>query len=262
MIDPSNLLKKNELSDGKGSIFEIQELPEYEFEDYDFTSTKDLKKYLKDVEGAVRTSFEYKELIYTLRNYYEMCRSGFSQNISNMDSTHIKIEIHHTPFTLYDIIAIVYDKRNFYHQDISVEMTSKEVMELHYKQIIGLYPLSATEHKLVHNGYLFIPTDRIWGRYDLFVNLYKDFIDPALLKTLERIEEYSKIFNEEEQKKLLTQSNIYIDPKGAYKLPEFSKIKDIMSNRIDQIKNNYYALPVFEDKDNNPMKELFIFMDK
>ncbi|MBR1988596.1 MAG: hypothetical protein IKA36_06150, partial [Clostridia bacterium] len=126
-------------------------------------------------------------------------------------------------------------------------MVGKEVMELHYKQLVGLYPLTQTEHELVHNQYLFIPTDKVFGRYDLFVSLYQPFIDPELLDTLADIEEYSKLYNEEKQRGLLSMSSIYIDPNGAYPLPLFDSLKEKMSARIDLIKSNYYILPTLRD---------------
>ena len=261
MINPEGLSKisDKEYSDHNGRTLQIVELPPYELQDYDFTSAKDVQKYLKDVDTMVRTSYEYRRFIAFLRNHYLMCKSGFNTNITNVDSTRIKIEIHHTPFTLYDITGTVYEKRQFYHQDLSVEMTAKEVMELHYKQMVGLYPLSETEHELVHNGYLFIPIDHIWGDYKTFVNLYKQFIDPSMIETLESVEEYSKVYDAEKQKALMTQSNLYIDPAGAYSLPVFSKLKDALYKRLDNVKENYYILPEFKGTDNNPVRNALVF---
>ena len=60
-------------------------------------------------------------------------------------------------------------------------------MECHYKGIVGLYPLTATEHELVHNGYLFIPPKDVFGRYDLFVSAYSQFMEPEDKETLEEM---------------------------------------------------------------------------
>lgn len=259
MINPINLMKLDNLTDSNGKIFRITDLPPYDTEDYDLSDGKDFSKYLKDIEKVVRGSFEYREMIKYLRDYCEMSRPGNFENMSGLDSR-IKIEIHHTPFTLFDICKIVYDKRAFYHEDLSIDMVAKEVMELHYKQLVGLYPLTQSEHELVHNQYLFIPTDKIWGRYDLFVSLYQQFIDPDLLDTLSSIEEYSKLYNEEQQKKLLSQSNIYIDPNGAYALPMFDSIKENVSNRIDMIKQNYYILPTLQETQTKQLRECVTFL--
>ena len=262
MINPINLIKLDDLRDNKGKTFHVGPLPEYEQEDYDLSNPKDFNKYIKDVKNEIRGSFEYRELIKYLRNFGGMDRSGLNQNISNTDSNKVKIEIHHTPLTLEDIVKIVYEKRLFYHENLSVEMVAKEVMECHYKGIIGLYPLSATEHELVHNGYLYIPPSMVFGRYDLFIQLYKPFIDEDDLETLESIEDHEKVFNSAEQNKLLTQSNIYIDPSGAYEIPMLDTLKDRMSNRIDTIKNNMYSLPVLnEEIPKEELKEAIYFVN-
>lgn len=252
MIDPMGINMPEIVHDHKGSILTLDDIPPYDAEDYDLSSPKEFSKYLKDIESSVRTSFEYREFTKFLRNYYGMYVSGSFANITGLDSS-VKIEIHHTPFSLFDIVVTVQEKRKFFHQDLSVEMVAKEVMELHYKQLIGLYPLTQTEHELVHNGYLFIPVDRIFGRYDLFRNLYMQFIPPELLETLDRVEEFSRETHEVErmqQNLLLTQSNIYLDTSGSYSLPILDKLKNVMNNRIDQIKSNAYLLPSFEEEDN------------
>ena len=260
MIDPINLIKLEDIQDENGKVFKVEELPPYDQQDYDFSNPKDFNRFVKDVKSEVRGSFEYREMVKYLKNYGGMDRSGLNPNISNNDSRRVKIEIHHTPLTLEDIVKIVYEKRLFYHEDLSVEMVAKEVMECHYKSLIGLYPLTSTEHELVHNGYLFIPPSHVYGRYDLFDTLYKPFIEDDDQETLERIEEHEKVFNPEEQNKLLEQSNIYIDPAGAYNVPQLENLKDAMSGRIDTIKNNMYSLPVLnETKDDSPKMEPAIY---
>lgn len=256
MIDPSNLMLPGQLQGEKGGILTLSEIPEYDQDDYDLSSAKDFRKYLDDIKKEVRGSYEYREMIKHLREYGGMTASGSFDQLNGMNSG-VKIEVHHTPFSLEDIVRIVYDKRAFYHENLSIYMVAKEVMELHYKQIVGLYPLTITEHELVHNGFLFIPTYKIYGRYDLFRDLYREFIDPEMLETLDNIEEYSRIaFNEEQQKMLIGQSNIYIDTSGAYSLPILDNLKIAMSNRVDQIKQNSYMLPIFEeDTITNPMDQ-------
>ena len=84
---------------------------------------------------------------------------------------------------------------SFYNESLNVQMVAKEVMELHYKLIIGLIPLSETVHELVHNGFLFIPTTNVYGAYKDFVERYRVYMDPQLLKTLKEAEEASKAYN-------------------------------------------------------------------
>ena len=257
MINPMNLVKLDDIKDSNGKTFHIGELPEIEdTQNYDLNNPKDLERFIKDVKSEVRTSFEYRELIRYLKEYAGFDRSGISQNISNSDGSKVKIEIHHTPLTIEDIVRIVYEKRRFYHEDLSLEMVAKEVMECHYKCIVGLYPLTATEHELVHNGYLFIPPQDVFGRYDLFVLNYGQFMEPEDKETLEEIEAYGQNFDHMSQNQILAQSNIYIDPNGAYQLPNMNTLKNTLSNRIETIKNNMYTLPTLEDIQNNKENQM------
>lgn len=245
MIDPINLIKIEDL-DNSDKLFKLTELPDYDTEDYDLNSGKDFNKYISDLEKIVRGSYEYKALINHLRNYYEMNKSASFQSLSNTDSR-VRIEIHHSPFTLYDICRIVYDKRSFYHQDLSIEMVAKEVMELHYRRVVGLVPVTETEHQLVHNQYYFIPTTILWGRYDLFVSMYNQFLE-EYKSVLEEIEEYSKVYDQIQQNKIISKSSVYIDPNGAYELPKLEDLKSVLSDRISLIKNNNYMLPSVDTK--------------
>ena len=244
MINPVNLIKLDDIKDGKGRTFHVGELPEYDQEDYDLSSPKDFDRYIKDVKSEVRGSFEYREMVKYLRNYGGMDRSGISPNITNTDNGHVKIEIHHTPLVLEDIVKTVYEKRLHNHEDLSVQMVAKEVMECHYRCIVGLYPLTATEHELVHNGYLFIPPSDVFGRYDLFMEQYGEFMDPDDKETLEEIEDHENHFDPTDQNKIIAQSNIYLDPTGAYNVPCLDSFETSVAKRIDTIRNNMYMLPV------------------
>ena len=67
-------------------------------------------KFIKNVERVVRGSLEYKKYIGFLRNNLNLTKCRFLENVdtANLKKTHI--EMHHYPFTLYDIVEIVSDK--------------------------------------------------------------------------------------------------------------------------------------------------------
>ena len=264
MINPRNLMIESDLRDESGDVISFDDIPDYDEEQYDLLNPKDFTKYIQDIKKEVRGSIEYRNMISYLRDYANMKISGSFENLTS-DNSRVKIEIHHTPFALEDIVRVVYNKRNFYNENLHVEMVAKEVMELHYKNLVGLYPLTDTEHKMVHNGVLFIPTYKIFGQYKLFVSLYKNFIDDDMMDTLNEIENYSELsFDQEYQNKLLSQSNIYIDPSSAYQLPEFSQLKIAMGDKVKQIKNNIQSQPLLFDDDvtKNPKKDKIIELIK
>lgn len=258
MINPNNLIKLDEIKTD-GETLRVDYLPPYDQEDYDLSNPKDFAKYIRDVKSEVRQSFEYREMIKYLRNYGGMNHSGLNPNISNNDSNKVKIEIHHTPYTLEDVVEAVYEKRLFYHQDLDIQMVAKEVMSLHYMAMIGLFPLSSTEHEMVHNGYLYIPPNDVFGNWEAFKSKYGDFMDDEDKETIEDIVEYQKVFNPEKQNEILGQSNVYLDTTNVYEIPQLDTLKDSMTNRIDTIKNNMYSLPILNEEIQEPkMKPAFI----
>jgi len=218
-------------------ILKIDNLPEYDIPDWDFDDEKDQKKYFQAVEKLVRNSYEYRTMIKFMRENLNMNKCSFYQNVSNVNLGKVKIHIHHDPFDLYNICLIVFNKRVALHEDISEEMVAKEVMYLHYSMMVGLIPLAETVHELVHNKYLFVPTDKVVGRYQEFVNLYQPYMLPEQLDTLEMIEEASKIANDE-FKHLLGKHYIYLDMSGSYELPDYQELMNFARNRIDVLKAN------------------------
>ena len=240
MIDPDNIVIVEKNRQNKVLLADNIEPVHPLF--YDLENEKELRKYYKNIEKEIRQSFEYRAMIQFLKENFGMDQCSF---IKTTDEDDVRIEIHHYPFTLYDIVLIVYKKRIFYGESLDVQMVSKECTMLHYKLLVGLISLSKTVHQLVHDSKLFIPVDHVLGRYDLFVELYGQFCDQEQLETLERI----KMYSNEQSSRLLNTSILdtnYISiqaESNEYKLPDFENIHENMSNRLIDIKNNGYKLP-------------------
>jgi hypothetical protein len=145
---------------------------------YDLGNERQKFKYISTIEKLCRSSLEYKEFIEYLRNTLGMDFCSFFHKVSrkNFPKAKIRIEIHHEPFTLYDIVAIVLNYR--LDNDLPHDMLTiaEEVMKLHYEGKVGLIPLSETVHELVHNGKLFIPLQFIDIGFNDFYNEYKQTI--------------------------------------------------------------------------------------
>ena len=254
MIDPDNIILVDQ---NKNNTLNINNVPEFDLLVWDLEDDKELQKFYKTVEKETRNSFEYREMIHWLRDNYGMDQCAFIK-VSNKDNYNIKIEIHHYPFTLYDIVIIVYKKRIFYQESLDVQMMAKEVTMLHYKLLVGLISLSKTVHQLVHDGKLFIPVDNVVGRYDLFVELYKPFCDTEQLETLERIKLYSQEQSDLHNTTILDMNTINIQSTNEeYKLPDFVKIENSMYSRIEDIKKNNYKLPSLLDYEELDMKDSY-----
>lgn len=227
-----------EKDDNEFEVLVIENLEPFEIEEYDLNDPKEFNKYIIKVKNIVRSSYEYREFTKFLRDYMDMNKCSFFDNVNNMESFKIRIEIHHHPFTLDDIVRIVYNKRMYFNESLSEEMVAKEVMYLHYCLLVGLIPLSETVHELVHNNYLFVPMNKVLGRVTEFINMYEQFMTPEQLEVLENNINFSKVYEEDSHKDILAVKPIYLDVSGAYKLPTYEQIIEAMNQRISYLKEN------------------------
>jgi hypothetical protein len=263
MIDPDGIqIQRVSLPD----TFDINQVPEFENEIYNLEDETDYKHYIKDVEGQIRRSFEYKQFIKYLRDNFGMNKCAFLKGVTNEETFDIKIEIHHYPFSLHDIVEIVLKKRRYYNESLDVQMVAKEAMILHYKIMIGLIPLSETVHELAHSSRLFIPSDTVFGRYNLFVDYYKPFIEPEMLDALERIEKYTREHSELLDTTIIDENTVRYNIKdNEYRLPNMDTVANTMLTQIEYIKNNNYLLPSpseiaeIDQKIKTPVKAISFF---
>ena len=213
---------------------QIKSLPDYCIQDWDLSDSKQLHKFFLYIDRiVVRHSYLYKKLINFLREHVDMNCCSFYKNINNIDTNSIHIEIHHEPFTLFDIVNIVYSKRLALHEPLTENQIAKEVLWNHYRMAVGLIPLSETVHELVHNGFIFIPTTSVFGYYKKFYEDYKDFIDPSVKRTLLNNEQASLEYDFQKNTKVLTMKAMFIDPSGAYDFPNTEDIVNLMKEKIE-----------------------------
>ena len=168
------------------NILKLDDMPEYfEIEEYDLFDQKEFKQYIKKIKFTVRGSFEYKQLINYLRDVIDMNSCAIYERVNNIETFKIKIEIHHHPFTLEDIILIVYNKRAALGESLDVENVAKEVMFIHYQMMVGLIPLSKTVHEVIHNNCLYIPVSKVFGDVSYFVEKYKEYLPAEQMELYE-----------------------------------------------------------------------------
>ena len=237
MVNPELINKVNDIYSNDGqTILEMKSAPYFDKMPYDLLEEKSFKKYISDVERSVRNSFEYRELIAYLKNTEGMDVCSFLDNVTSRDNTKVKIEIHHSPLTLYDICLAVFRKRQQRKESTNLEAVAQEIMYLHYIGWVGLIPLSATVHDMVHNQYLFVPTDRVRGNYKAFVDNYYNFIDPDTLDSLDAAEDATREYNNK-QMELFNNHKIYLNVDGSYGLPRKDEMKSLLKDRITEIKS-------------------------
>ena len=203
---------------------ELITLPEIEFNKptYQIFNEKGRMKFIKTVERKyIGSSLEYRELIAYLRSSLEMNYCMFFNNVSKDKGKGIGIELHHIPFSLFDICNIVLRKYEEEELPIDPFVIAEEVMRLHYEGKVGLVPLSVTAHQLYHRGDLFIPLQYVDKGFISFYQEYKPYMKDYT-EMLKRLIDMSKTYDIKNNK-ILQKHLIYLDPMGYKQTPD--KIK-------------------------------------
>lgn len=196
------------------NVMKLRDLPkEYRFPT--ILTDKDKIKNIKKIEMVVRSSLEYKDYIKYLREYVNMHKCRFFKDVEKESNKKISIEVHHEPFTLYDITQIVLEKWIDEEREINHFGIAEEVMRLHYKNMVGLIPLSATVHQLVHDGKVFIPVQDVYGKgFVDFVIEYDEYINPDLRRILNEKIDISRDIAVEQDLSILERKYVYIEVDG------------------------------------------------
>jgi hypothetical protein len=180
---------------------------------FDFNGFYDEKiftSFVKSVEKLIRSDRSYLNYVDKIKDTEDnLSKDVVLNNLKSVDAT---IELHHHPLTLYDIVSIV-ALHNF-NNDIKFTSFSlaKEVLALHYANMIGLAPMCTTTHQLAHTQienkskarYISLTKKQIFGRYNDFVEMYKDGLT---LETRQKITDFEEISNDETFK--IDQKNLF-----------------------------------------------------
>ena len=221
-----------------------KDIPVMDIEDYDLFDDKEREKYINDLERHVRSSYEYRNMVQYLREYMNMNSCAFIPNVTNEVNRKIKIELHHSPFTLRDICVTILNKRIKNNEMLKIESVAYEVMFVHYSLMVGLIPLSETVHQLVHSQYIFIPTDKVYGYYKNFVKTYNDYIDPELLDKLDELERltiagtYNDSYKEVLEKKYIT-----IDMEGNNQFDKLHELQESLKEKLSELRGESIQTP-------------------
>lgn len=157
---------------------ELRVIPNMEFvrPSYILYDEKARTKFIKKVEKIVRSSHEYRELIAYLHSGLDMNYCMFFNNVSKDKGRRVGIEIHHLPFSLFDIVNIILKKYEEEEIPFDPLIIAEEVMQCHYKGHVGLVPLSTTVHQLYHRGDIFIPLQYVDKGFLCFYQEYKPYL--------------------------------------------------------------------------------------
>lgn len=210
----------------------MKDVPEME---YTVSVNTDNEKHrlITRIERIVRSSGEYRDYIAFLRQNIGMDACAFFNNVSKQTNRKIKIEVHHTPLTLYDIVKIVLEKYIQTGEVLDDLMIAEEVVKIHYNNQVGLIPLSKTLHEVVHNSEkLTLPMYMIFGNYTKFLREYEEYWenDKAIRTKIELMVKRTKELNS-----------------GSF---------DVLKERFTYIKVDGFELPVKIEDENEVQEEV------
>jgi hypothetical protein len=153
---------------------------------------KEMTRVVKSVERLLRQSVEYRRYVDYLKAELDLTRCTFLSEVDVREVKGVGLEFHHYPFTLYDICQAAVRSQldvlgRLGERDFSSLLAAQEVAELHYRNEVGLVPLSVTLHELAHGGHVLIPLDCVFGDVRSFLGRYRRHIQPELLEQLDRL---------------------------------------------------------------------------
>lgn len=163
-----------------------------------FANDRSRSKFIKSCERLIRSSLEYRDYIQYLKENVGMDACAFFSNVNKDNNKRVRIEVHHAPLTLYDICDVVLRKYEALGSKLCALDIAEEVMNLHYKNMVGLIPLSKTLHEVIHSESekLIIPASVIYGDYKQFLKEYSEYVTDGIYEKYEKLIRDSKLINE------------------------------------------------------------------
>jgi hypothetical protein len=155
-----------------------------------FYEEKAYSKFIKNIERMIRSSKEYKKYIELLRS--NVSALNFDNILSNITNADTELEFHHYPFTLYEVVDLVCVDKFIKKEKFTTFSITKEVMQMHYNNMVGLVPLTKTNHELAHNGDLFFSKKQVFGDYEQLVKRYDETLSVEIKEKLKRIDELTE----------------------------------------------------------------------
>lgn len=194
---------------------------EFDISDVQYTCVEDLteKAILRLERAIIRPSYEYKNYIQYLKYELDLNKCDLMPGI-DVKTDPISLELHHHPFTLFDITQTIAKEMilNSDGEPVSGFDIAEQVMKEHFENNVGLIPLTSTLHEMVHSNSVVVPLDYIYGNYTNFYNKYKEFMVPELVDKFEDMlisgssPEAKKQLEEKLTKKILFLNVTYENP--------------------------------------------------
>lgn len=168
------------------------------------------EKVISYIEKEIRTSYEYKQYLKYLKEELDLTKCALLPNI-DIKELSISLEFHHYPLNLFEITeavgkSMISDLNEG--ESISCFEISEKVMEEHFRNNIGLIPLTKTLHEMAHNRSIIIPINKVNGNYKNFLVEYNNYISDEIKDRISEAEINSITDDAEEFNKNKLEKNI------------------------------------------------------
>ena len=142
---------------------------------------RSLSKFIRNIEKYVRASTEYKRWLTFVKGTLGVNLQCYhTGNLPTMCS----LEIHHHPYTLYNLVEIVMYNMN--DEVYTAFDLAKNVMKLHFMNFVGFVPLCISSHENYHSQILDIPIEVCegdWKNLDHYFNVPEHIVDDIKRKS-------------------------------------------------------------------------------
>ena len=153
----------------KDNVISSDILPPLPYRIDSVTDAKEFNRIIKCATSLVRRCYEYKLWIDYVKKTLGYNKCALTGEVTD----DVTIEIHHHPICLSEICEIVLENKLSKDESFSTLDIANEVMELHYKNIVGYIPLCSTLHEKYHNSKLLIPINLVHGEWKELFSIYK-----------------------------------------------------------------------------------------
>lgn len=139
----------------------------------EFVDEKEMGRFIKSCEFLIRRSPEYNVWTEYIRETL-----GFTDcQVTGEQHAHTKVDIHHHPFTLFDIVKGVVCKHLSNAVPFCSYDISEEVIGMHYKLQVPYCLLVRSIHEKYHNGYIRLPMEIVRGECSHYLDNYLKYLD-------------------------------------------------------------------------------------
>ena len=172
------------------NVLKINELPPF-IDNTVLRSIDDNSRVLK-FEKMARRSYEYRRYFQYLKKNFGMTYDTYLPEVHN-DIGGLHTELHHTPFTMAEITRTVANKHIKMYGVANQFDVAEEVMELHYRNLVGLISVSPTTHELIHKELIDVHPELPYGYWKEFVAEYKQFMTEDCLSKVKLLETWEGV---------------------------------------------------------------------